>query len=188
LPEDLAGLGHCIVRLGREQAPKVLLGFHASVWAGEPEDTVAFLNAVGAGDTDFIAMDMLDRDAGCFEEQAEECQRDDGPWYWDETNQTSPNFHEYLAWSEQIGGGLGVPQIWWQIPFGVPSDEPGGEPGRYRDNRVRYIFSHIQEFVDVGGLGAVFGTGAGNQTYITTDGGQFRDAVTAYYEAPVALP
>jgi hypothetical protein len=188
-PNDLVGFGRCIVTLGRMYAPKVLLGFHASAWAGEPQDTVAFLNAVGAGSSDFIGMDMLDRDAGCFEEHVDEaCQRDDGPWYWDETNQSSPNFHEYLAFSKEISDGLGTPIIWWQIPFGVPSDTPGGEPGAYRDNRVHYIFGHIDEFIDAGGLAAVFGVGAGNQTYITTDGGQFEDAVTGYFADPVPLP
>ena len=39
-----------------------------------------------------------------------------------------------------------------------------------------------------GGLGAVFGTGAGNQTYIDTDGDQFKKAVTSYFAAPVKLP
>jgi hypothetical protein len=34
----------------------------------------------------------------------------------------------------------------------------------------------------------VFGVGAGNQTYITTDGGQFEDAVTGYFADPVPLP
>jgi hypothetical protein len=186
--ENLVGLGYCMIKLGRMHAPKVLLGFHASKWAGSVADIVSFLNAVGAGESDFIGMDMLDRDAGCFEEQAPECQRQDGPWYWDETNQTSPNFHEYIDWSKQVGEGLGVPPLWWQIPFGVPSDEPGGSPGQYRDNRVRYIFGHIEEFVDAGGLGAVFGVGSGNQTYITTDGGQFQDAVTTYFADPFPLP
>ena len=188
-PEDLAGLGHCMIVLGRLHAPKVLLGFHASRWAGSVEDTVAFLNAIGGGESDFIGMDMLDRDAGCFEAHTDpNCQRNDGPWYWDESNQTSPNFHEYIDWSKQIGDGLGVPPLWWQIPFGVPSDEPGGEAGHYRDNRVRYIFSHVQEFIDAGGLGAVFGVGAGNQTYIDSDGDQFKNAVTDYYASPVPLP
>ncbi len=91
-------------------------------------------------------------------------------------------------WSKEISDGLGVPVIWWQIPFAVPSDTPGGEPGAYRDNRVRYIFGHIQQLIDAGGLAAVFGVGAGNQTCITTDGGQFRDAVTEYFANPVPAP
>jgi hypothetical protein len=188
-PENMVGFGRCLVKLSRMISPKVVLGFHASRWAGEPSATVAFLTSVGAAEADFIAIDMLDRDAGCFEEHVDpNCQRNDGPWYWDETNQTSPNFHEFLEFSKAIGDGLETPIIWWQIPFGVPSDEPGGTAGHYRDNRVRYIFGHIDEFIAAGGLAAAFGVGAGNQTYIDTDGGQFQNAVDAYFADPVPLP
>jgi hypothetical protein len=190
LTDDLAGLGRCIVRLGRTIAPKAVIGFHASRWAGSTADMVSFLNGVGAGEADVIMQDMLDRDAGCFEAHVDpNCQRNDGPWYWDESNQTSPNFHEYLEWAKAISDGLGKkPIVWWQVPFGVPSATPGGAAGSYRDNRVHYVFSHVAEFVAAGGLGITFGVGAGNQTYITTDGGQFRNAVTAYFAAPVGLP
>ncbi len=78
--------------------------------------------------------------------------------------------------------------LWWQTPFGVPSTTPGGTSGHYRDNRVKYIFSHIEEFIAAGGLGAAFGTGASNQTYIDSDGDQFKTAVTKYFQAPVPLP
>jgi len=187
LSEDVVGMGHCIIKLARLYAPKAVIGFHASQWAGDAAATAAFLKKVGADKTDVMFADMLDRDAGCFEAKVDpNCQRG-GSFYWDETNKTSPNFHKYLAWSKTIGTGVGRPMIWWQIPFGVPSDTPGGTKDHYRDNRVRYIFSHIQEFVDAGGLGAAFGVGAGNQTYITTDGGQFKNAVKKYYEAPVPL-
>jgi hypothetical protein len=188
-PEDLVGLGHCIIKLSRMISPKVLIGFHASGWAGSPPDTVTFLNALGADESDFIGIDLLDRDAGCFEAHTDEaCQRNDGPWYWDESNQTSPNFHDFLDFSKTISDGLKKPVLWWQVPFGVPSDTPGGTSGHYRDNRVHYIFSHVDEFIDAGGMGVAFGVGAGNQTYITTDGDQFKNAVTAYYADPTPLP
>jgi hypothetical protein len=150
---------------------------------------VSFLNGIGAGEADLIVEDMLDRDAGCFEAHTDpNCQRNDGPWYWDESNQSTPNFHDFLDWAKAIGDGLHRPVLWWQVPFGVPSTSPGGTAGHYRDNRVHYIFSHVAEFIAAGGLGVTFGTGAGNQTYITTDGNQFHDAVTQYFAAPVALP
>jgi hypothetical protein len=189
LTNDLAGLGRCILRLGRMLAPKAVIGFHASRWAGSASQMVSFLNGVGAGEADVIVQDMLDRDAGCFEAHVDPaCQRNDGPWYWDESNQQTPNFHDYLDWAKAIGDGLGKPVLWWQVPFGVPSATMGGTPGHYRDNRVHYIFSHIGELVAAGGVGVSFGTGAGNQTYITSDGDQFKNAVTAYFAAPVALP
>lgn len=188
LSEDLVGMGHCLVRLARMYAPQALIGFHASEWAGDASATAAFLKQIGGDQTDVVFADLLDRDAGCFEAGTDSACMRSGTFYWDESNATSPNFHDYLSWSKSIMTGLGRPMVWWQIPFGVPSATPGGTSGHYRDNRVHYIFSHIQEFVDAGGLGATFGTGASNQTDPTTDGGQFKAAVAAYYQHPVALP
>jgi hypothetical protein len=188
LTNDIAGMGQCLVLLGRAIAPKAALGFHASSWAGSREGTIAFLRRVGADRADFVATDMLDRDAGCFEAGSDpNCQRG-GAFYWDEANRTSPNFHEHLAWAKSIHDGVGAPILWWQVPFGVPRDVPGGSAGHYRDNRVRYLFAHTDEFVAAGGVGAVFGTGAANQTYITTDGDQFKNAVAAYRARPTPLP
>jgi hypothetical protein len=189
MPDNLIGMAGCLVKLGRTYAPKAAIGFHASVWGGTQAQTVQFFKAIHADTADFIATDMLDRDAGCFEAHADPgCQRNDGPWYWDESNQTSPNFHEHLAWAKALHDGLNLPIVWWQVPFGVPSSAPGGTVGHYRDNRVHYIFSHIAEFVAVGGLAAVFGVGANNQTYITSDSGQFQTAVKQYVANPIALP
>jgi hypothetical protein len=188
LADNLAGVGQCLVLLARKYSPKTAIGFHASQWAGPPEQIVSFLSAVGGKSADFVAIDALDRDAGCFEARMDQnCQRG-GTFYWDENNVTHPNFHDHLAYAKSIADGLGKPILWWQIPFGVPSTTPGGSAGHYRDNRVHYLFGHIQEFIDAGFAGAAFGTGAANQTYITTDGGQFKNAVTAYYAHPVPLP
>jgi hypothetical protein len=183
-------MGGCLVTLARQYAPKAVIGFHASRWADpDPAKVASFLVQIGAGDADIVVLETLDRDAGCFEEHVDpNCQRNDGPWYWDETNQSSPNFHEHLAWAKTIAEGVGKPLLWWQMPFGVPSDTPGGSAGNYRDNRVKYLFEHPDEFISAGGLGAVFGTGAGNQTYITTDGGQFQTAAQKYFANPTPLP
>ncbi len=189
-PDNMVGMGKCLVALARKYAPKAVIGFHASRWADpDPAKVASYLVQIGAGDADIIVIETLDRDAGCFEEHVDpNCQRNDGPWYWDETNQTSPNFHEHLDWAKAISEGVGKPLLWWQMPFGVPSDTPGGTADHYRDNRVKYLFEHPDEFAAVGGLGAVFGTGAGNQTYITSDNGQFESAVSQYLTAPTLLP
>jgi hypothetical protein len=188
LPDDASGLGKCLVLLARKISPKVAVGFHASEWAGPPAQTVSFLNAIGAGTADFVVTDALDRDAGCFEAKMDpNCQRG-GTFYWDENNANHPNFHDHLAFVKTITDGLGRPMLWWQVPLGVPSNTPGGTPRHYRDNRVKYLFSHVQEFIDAGFAGAAFGVGAANQTDITTDGGQFKTAVSAYLAKPVALP
>ena len=159
-------------------------------WADpDPAKIAAFLSQVGGAESDVVVIDVLDRDAGCFEAHTDPaCQRNDGPWYWDETNQKSPNFREHLAWAKTLGAGMGKPILWWQVPFGVPSATPGGTSGHYRDNRVKYVFDHPDEFAAVGGLGVAFGTGAGNQTDWTTDGGQFKTAVAKYLTSPAPLP
>lgn len=190
LPDNVAGMGKCLVTLARKYAPKTVVGFHVSSWAdSDPAKIIAFMKSIGAADGDFVTTDMLDRDAGCYEAHTDpNCQRGGTTgWYWDETNKTSPNFHDNQSWVKTITTGLGKPMFWWQVPFGVPSTTPGGTASHYRDNRVHYIFSHIDEFIAAGGVGALFGTGAGNQTYITTDGDQFKNAVTTYFGSPTAL-
>jgi hypothetical protein len=189
LPNDIGGVGACVIRLGRKYAPKAALGLHASAWGGAPADVAAWMNAVGAQASDFVGVDPLDRDAGCFEAHVDpNCQRNDGPWYWDESNATHPNFADHLAFTKTVSTGTGKPILWWQVPFGVPSATAGGTAGHYRDNRVHYLFSHVGDFIAAGFAGASFGVGAGNQTYITTDGGQFKSAVTAYLANPTSLP
>jgi hypothetical protein len=187
---DVRGMARCLVVLARTYGPKVSLGFHVSSWSGDAAATIAFFKAIGADTADFITTDMLDRDAGCFEAHVDPvCQRGGTTgWYWDETNTTSPNFHEHLAWVKLITQGIGLPMMWWQVPFGVPSTTPGGTPRHYRDNRVHYLFTHVDEFIAAGGVGALFGVGASNQTDITTDGDSFKTAVGNYFTSPKQLP
>ncbi|MGC4093517.1 MAG: hypothetical protein QM756_37590 [Polyangiaceae bacterium] len=191
LTNDVAGVGKCLVLLARKYAPKVIVGFHASEWSDEDPKVIGqFLVKLGASDADFVVGETLDRDAGCFEAHTDsECQRNDGPWYWDETNVAHPNFHDHLAWVKSLTDTIKKPMLWWQMPIGVPSTTPGGTTGHYRDNRVSYLFKHVDEFVAAGGLGAAFGPGAKtSQTTLATDGGQFKAAVTKYNAAPTALP
>jgi len=188
LPNDMSGFGKCLVRIARKYAPTATIGFHASNFGVTPAAMANFLKGVGATDADVIVVETLDRDAGCFEAAVDPNCKRTGKFYWDETNATSPNFKEHLTWVKAVADSLALPALWWQTPFGVPSTTPGGSAGKYRDNRVKYIFEHVSEFVAAGGVGVAFGTGAGNQTYITTDGGQFKTAVTKYFAAPVALP
>jgi hypothetical protein len=185
LPANVAGFGKCIVRLSRRIAPKVAIALSASTFGAftngvsDPTRVARYLNKVGGAEADLVVVETLDRDAGCFEGGSDpNCQRD-GSFYWDESNVRHPNFRDHLAWAKTIRTVTGKPLLWWQMPLGVPSGTPGGS-GRYRDNRVHYVFSHGWEFAEAGGIGAVFGTGAPNQTTVQTDGGQFKSALTHY--------
>ncbi len=197
LPANLTSYAPCLLKLAHKYAPKAVIGFPPSDWGGSSlASVVAFMNQLGTAQGDFIVMQTLDRDAGCPEQAAltpstaqADCVRGQGNWYWDETNQTHPNFQDNFAMASTFHTGIGgLPIIWWQTPFGVPSATPGGAAGQYRDNRVDYFLKHPSELVAVGGLGVVFGAGAENQTTPATDGGQFQTLSTRYLASPAALP
>jgi hypothetical protein len=192
LPNTVTGYAGCLIAMARKYAPNAYVGFSPSPWGGNTTaDVVAFMNAVGAQAADFIVAQTLDRDSGCFEAtpQSSYCTRTGSGWYWDETNQTHPNFQDHLAEIQAFHSGIGnLPIIWWQTPEGVPSTATGGTPSHYRDNRMHYFLTHTAELTAVGGLGVVFGTGENHQTNITTDGGQFQSLSGTYWGAPTALP
>lgn len=205
LAEDAGGLARCLVRIARAVAPEVRVGFHASMWGawydvldpaadieGRAREVGAFLRSVGGDLTDFVAVETLDRDAGFWETGGggQTCSVTDGPRgpvYWDATNQTLPNFAQHLRWVAALTDEMQRPALWWQTPLGVPSDTCGGSNEAWRDNRVRYFFDHVDELVAAGGAGMTFGTGAGGQTRLGTDGGQLLDAATAYMQSPFPL-
>ncbi len=193
LPENVAGLGKCMIRLGRRIAPKTVIGLSASTFgaytngSSDPWRIASYMNKVGSVEADFIVVETLDRDAGCFEVGSDPNCRRNGTVYWDESNTRHPNFRDHLSWANAIHRGTGKGLLWWQMPLGVPSGSSGWA-GHYRDNRVRYLFSHVNEFVAAGGVGAVFGTGAPNQTTARTDGGQFKNVVSSYYKNPTWYP
>jgi hypothetical protein len=184
LSNTIAGMAQCLVRLARTYAPKTLVGFSPSMWGGSSVQAVAsFMVAMGAGQGDFVVMQTLDHDAGCFEVQGTNCQRAGSGWYWS-TSDFQTNFSNAQTLSQTIGR----PLLWWQTPLGVASSTPGGTMNRYRDNRVQYFFANPSQLVAAGAFGVVFGAGADTDTFITTDGGQFQRATQGYFAAPVPLP
>lgn len=184
LPNTAAGLGQCLVQMGRQIAPKALLGFPPAFWSGTAAEIGAQMRAAGAHQADFIVAQTTDRDAGCREVASPpaECTGRSGPFYWDESNVASPNFHES---QRQISDyrtalGNGLPILWWQTPMGVPSATPGGTDLHYRDNHVDYMLRNAQEYGDTHAFAIVFSAGGSVQTSISTDGGQFARLSTQY--------
>jgi len=177
LPDTVAGLGQCFVQMGRKVAPKALIGFPPAFWNGTTAEIAAMMRTVGANQADFIVAQTSDRDAGCREAASPppECQNGSAPFYWDASNKTSPSFHDSQKQYSDYRAALGndLPILWWQTPMGVPSDTPGGTDQHYRDNHVDYMLTNTQEYGDMHTVGIVFSAGAGSQTSIGTDGGQF---------------
>jgi hypothetical protein len=177
LPNTAAGLGQCLVQMGRQIAPKALVGFPPAFWSGTAAEIGAQMRAVGADKADFIVAQTSDRDAGCWEAESppDECTGRSGTFYWDASNKTSPNFHDSQKQISDYRAALGngLPILWWQTPMGVPSDTPGGTDQHYRDNRVDYMLRNAQEYGDIHSFAIVFSRGGSHQTSIATDGGQF---------------
>lgn len=205
LPETASGLTRCMVAIARATAPLARIGFHASMWGSyfdalDPNADVEasgravgeFLDSVGAGSTDFVTVETLDRDAGFWETSGggATCSLTGGSRgavYWDEANVGRPNFSQHMRWVKALTAAMQRPALEWQTPLGVPATTCGGSAMHWRDNRVHYFFGHIADLVDAGVAGMTFGTGAGAQTDLSTDGDQMKTAAAAYKAAPFAL-
>ena len=189
LPNNLIGVSNCLMQIARKYAPNAYIGFPPPLFGDLLATSVGFLQKLNMDKADFIVMQTLDRDAGCFETspQPSYCQRAGSGWYWDETNTTSPNFTEHFALAKSYNVGLQLPVLWWQTPLGAPSAQKGTAT-QWRDNRARYFLTHPNELIAAGGLGVVFSAGEVNQTTINTDGGQFKTLSTNYFIKPASLP
>ena len=189
LPDTVAGLAACLLRSARLRAPRTYVGFPPSMFHDLQASDLAYMLKLGADKADFVVIPTQDRDAGCMEAQsrAAACVRNGGPWYWDESNTSSPNFAQHLAQARRYFDGLQRPLLWWQTPLGVPAPAPSSGPP-WRDNRVRYFLTHPEQLVAAGGVGVVFSQGERNQTTLRSDGGQFKALSKAYLARPAALP
>ncbi len=189
LPDNVAGMGECLVKMARALAPNAYVGFPPSMFGDLAANELDYMLKVGAHKADFVVMQTQDRDAGCYEARFEFCNPGSlTNFYWDATNQTTPSFTSHFAIARNLHEGLGLPLLWWQTPLGVPSTTPGGTTGAFRDNRALYFLTHAADIVAAGGIGVVFSPGHVSQTNITTDNGQFKLLSNQYLATPAALP
>jgi hypothetical protein len=190
-PNNVIGIAGCLVQMARKYASNAYIGFPPSEWGanGNIPAVIAFNNEINAGNADFIVLQTLDGDAGCYEARAYQCTRQGSGWYWDETNATTPNFDQYFAKVNQYQQGIGngqLPVVLWQTPEGVPSPARGGSAHHFRDNREHYFLTHATELTAAHVFAVTFSSGK-NLTAITTDGGQFQTLSNALHAAPAAL-
>jgi hypothetical protein len=175
--DTLAGLGRCMVAMVRKWAPNARVGLHASGWASgfdcilnrdasldvaaRARETAAFLEPAGAGSSDFIVVDIADRDAGWRQSQGQDA--------WINTTATLPSYTQAFTWSRALADHAHKPLLWWQVPVGNASLPDVST--QWRDNKVQYFFDHPDLVVASGAVGMAFGSGMSGQTSPETDGG-----------------
>jgi hypothetical protein len=186
---SIAGLGRCMIAMVRKYAPNALVGLHGSGWATRFDVLLnrdsgfdvpfhgrrlgAFLAESGAGLGDYVVVDAADRDAGYYQSIGQ------NRW-WDATNASLPNFQQAFAWGKALAERVGRPIVWWQLPLGhmaLPNTA-----NRWKDNRVDYFLTHVDEVAAAHGAGMAFGAGAGDQTTPETDDGNFVSRVLSYLQ------
>ena len=185
LPDDVTGLARCLSTIARAEIPHVVVALHASAWdrhadvminrspdldvVAHARATAAYLQALGAA-PDLLVVEMNHRDAGF-----------NNAW-WDPTDQQLPDIAQALTWARALSEAMGVPHLWWQVPYGNLSLDD--TCGRYRDNRLDYFFSHPDRFADGTTLGIAFGAGTACMTTAETDGGHFAQQAARWYAGP----
>ena len=191
-----AGFAKCLIHMVRVYAPNARVGLHASAWAtgmdvninrntslnitDQAQRVGNYMNALGANEADFLAVEALDRDADYYR-----LFRGEDRW-WNE-NQQLPNFAQHFQWVTELRRIIGKPLVWWQLPVGNPNLP--NQYQRYRDNRANYFLnpSHVDEMVSMGGVLLAFGAGAGDQTNPLTDGGNLAGLMSAYKQSSAGL-
>lgn len=187
MEESFAGFGKCMVSMVRKYAPNAKVGMQASSWATNVDamqnrsastdiDAIArrtadFLTASGGAESDFIGLEVSDRDAGWYELQGQ------NRWF-DAQNVTLPHFAQAFRWATTLTSRMGKPGLWWQVPVGNMGLSNTHQA--YKDNRVDYFLSHMNEVAATGAFGVLFGAGLSHQTNPSTDKGYLVSRASSY--------
>jgi hypothetical protein len=117
---------------------------------------------------DFMVGDVADRDAGWYATQ----KGNDGYW-WNEQKGA-----EVLAFYKSIAEAAGKPLVLWQIPVG--NMRLDNTLNHYRDDKVDYFFSHMEQVADAHIVALLFGAGHHETTSPESDGGNLIDKTINY--------
>jgi hypothetical protein len=184
LPNTVAGFAQAFVRLRDAYAPKVLLGYHLSVWGtgedialSDPSDGhVDALAAVATGfyrslgtRFDLIFAEQADRDSGY--RQVHDGGGADAVW-------TPEDFTRQARFLRGVSSATGKSIVLWQLPLGNASQP--NTPGHYKDNRVQTFLgaggAAIRRlYVNAGVIALLFGKAQGEATCACDADGDGKD-------------
>ncbi|MFF7050719.1 RICIN domain-containing protein [Streptomyces griseorubiginosus] len=168
------GLAQCLISMAHKYAPNAEAGMHLSCfdWETDTQACVKSYESFGAKNADFLATDVSDRDAGWYAQPA----HGGSDHFWnDQKAAAALKFYKTMAES------VGKPVVLWQIPVGNMAQN--NTLNHYKDDKVDWFFSHMDQVADAHIAGLFFGPGQQEQTSVETDGGNLIKKTIAYHNS-----
>ncbi|MEV7021670.1 RICIN domain-containing protein [Kitasatospora sp. NPDC093558] len=169
-----AGLAQCLISMAHKYAPNTAAGMHLSCfdWQQNTPQCVKDYAHLGAQNADFLATDESDRDAGWYAQPA----HGGLDHFW-----TDQKAAARLAFYKTMAESVGKPVVVWQIPVGNMAQND--TLNHYKDDKVDWFFSHMDQVANAHIAGLMFGAGQQEQTTVETDGGNLINKTTAYHNS-----
>jgi hypothetical protein len=203
LPDTAAGFAQAVLALRDRYAPRVLVGYHVSIWGtgldihlSHPSaaqvdrmaaQAAAFYRSLHAR-FDLTFTELTDRDAGYAQ-----VVNGAGAGAWWKPVDFAHDIRFLAGYHRRVA----LPMVMWQIPLGnTVSPLVDNTPYHYRDNKVQWLLgpaarAHLHAFARAGGVALLFGGGQAQDTDAgdasgdgrPDDGGYFAARARAYYAA-----
>ncbi|MES9520400.1 RICIN domain-containing protein [Streptomyces capoamus] len=169
-----AGLAQCLISMGHKYAPNTAVGMHLSCfdWETNPQACVKDYANLGARNADFLVSDVSDRDAGWYAQPA----HGGSDHFWtDRKAAAALRFYRTMAES------VGKPVVLWQIPVGNMAQN--NTRNHYKDDKVDWLFAHMNQVASAHVAGLFFGPGQEEQTTAESDGGNLINKTIAHHNS-----
>ncbi|MFJ9842017.1 RICIN domain-containing protein [Kitasatospora sp. NPDC101155] len=169
-----SGLAQCLIAMGHKYAPNTGVGLHLSCfdWQQNTPQCVKDYADLGAKNADFLVTDVTDRDAGWYALPAHGSK----DTFWNDQKGFAA-----LAFYKTMSESVGKPVVLWQIPLGNMAGN--NTPGHYKDDKVDWFFSHMDQVANAHVGALLFGAGWSEQTTPETDGRNLINKTTANHNA-----
>jgi hypothetical protein len=167
----VAGLAHCLIAMARKYAPNTAVGLHLTCWdwPGNVARCGKDYVTLGATGADFLVGEVEAADAGLNALPANGGHSS----FW-----SDQKWAAQLAYWKQMAETVGHPIVVWQIPIGNMREN--NTPYHYQDDKVDWLFSHMNQVASAHVAGLLFGQGSDKSTTAETDGGNLFAKTIAY--------
>ncbi|GAA1142906.1 hypothetical protein F4556_005881 [Kitasatospora gansuensis] len=168
---SVAGLARCLISMTHKYAPDATAGLHLTCWdwPGNEQKCARDYVALGAKNADFLVGEVEAVDAGlnALPENGGHSS------FWSEKKWSAQ-----LAYWKTMAEAAGKPIVVWQIPVG--NMRQNNTPYHYQDDKVDWLFSHMDQVASAHVAALLFGQGSDKSTTIETDGGNLFAKTIAY--------